>query len=440
MNGTVMLCSFDHVRTASSPFRANPEAPSFTPSGPPVTDGVPSLQLPTGRLAMLISNRATNILLVAILAAGIGIVAMLAPGVRGGPLDPPGPPSSSDGVRLPGTPIDHIPYTISTPGNYYLTRNLALATSGDGITIAADDVAIDLMGFTIAGPGVGFTGAGITGDGSFHKNVAVRGGTLAAWPGVAIFSSGIAPSRFEDLIMRKNGKGLVTDPGSTVRNIEVDDTADIAIHMFANSSIDGCVVKTATIGIIIGAASVVTRCSVSGAASGVQLGAGAHMSDCAVSSATVAAIEAGDGSVVDGCSVYVAGDGIRVSAGAQVTNCNVIYSTTAIKAYSGAVVRGCTVSQTALGIASTGALIEDNSIDSVTGAGACAITFSASGSRANANKIRGADNGICSAALANIAYQNTFDGIGIAIFVGPITSAPFDYPPLWTNPWANLGY
>lgn len=389
---------------------------------------------------MLISRRANTILLVLILAAGLAIVAMLASDARGGPLDPPGAPGSTDGVRLPGTPITSLPYTISAPGKYYLTRNLALATSGDGITIAADDVAIDLMGFTMTGPGLGFTGFGITGDGDFHKNVAVRGGTLAAWPDVAIFNSGITPSRFEDLIIRKSGKGLVTDPGSTVRNLEVAETADIAIHMFGNSRIEGCVVKTATIGIIIGVGSVVTDCAVSDAATGIEIIGGGHLSGCGVTNASVMAISAGDGAVVEGCGVYGAAQGVVLSQGAVLANCTVLSSTTAIQAASGAVVRGCAVRDTVSGITSADALIEDNSIDHVTGGGACAITFTGSGSRANGNKIRDAANGICSSAAANIAYQNTFDGIGVAIFSGPITSAPFDYPPTWTNPWANIGY
>ena len=41
---------------------------------------------------MLVSTRATNVLLILVLAVGIAIAAMLASGVRGGPLDPPGPP------------------------------------------------------------------------------------------------------------------------------------------------------------------------------------------------------------------------------------------------------------------------------------------------------------------------------------------------------------
>lgn len=44
---------------------------------------------------MLTSSRTTNILLVVILAVGVAIVAMLASGVRGGPLDPTDAPAST---------------------------------------------------------------------------------------------------------------------------------------------------------------------------------------------------------------------------------------------------------------------------------------------------------------------------------------------------------
>jgi hypothetical protein len=48
----------------------------------------------------------------------------------------------------PRTPIASLPYTISFPGSYYLTRNLTVA-SGDGITITADGVDLDLSGFSL---------------------------------------------------------------------------------------------------------------------------------------------------------------------------------------------------------------------------------------------------------------------------------------------------
>jgi hypothetical protein len=126
---------------------------------------------------------------------------------------------------------------------------VALAVSGNGITVTADDVAINLMGFTITGPGVGFTGYGITGDFSAYKNLSVRGGTLVAWPDVAIYGAGFIPSSYEDLVIRKSGKGLAADSYATARNIQLDDTADIAIDMHISSRIDGCMVRTASVGV-----------------------------------------------------------------------------------------------------------------------------------------------------------------------------------------------
>ncbi|MGH7622796.1 MAG: hypothetical protein ACREMU_10690, partial [Gemmatimonadaceae bacterium] len=83
-----------------------------------------------------------------VLAGIVSLVAIAAVAgiVHGGPLDPPGSPASTDGVLRPGTPITSIPFSITQPGNYYLTRNLTMATSGDGITITSDEVSLDLGG------------------------------------------------------------------------------------------------------------------------------------------------------------------------------------------------------------------------------------------------------------------------------------------------------
>jgi hypothetical protein len=128
---------------------------------------------------MFDSHRATNILLVLILTAGIGIVAMLASGVRAGPLDPPGAPAPSDGVREPGTPITSLPFTISQPGYYYLTHNLTSAGAGqNGITITSSRVTLDLKGFVL--DGLDETGKGITGT-NFKDEVVIRNGLVTRW-------------------------------------------------------------------------------------------------------------------------------------------------------------------------------------------------------------------------------------------------------------------
>jgi hypothetical protein len=83
-----------------------------------------------------------------------------------------------------GTKITSLPYTITNPGFYYLTSNLSYPSgTSDGITVASDDVTIDLMGFKISGPGSSSNGSGINlWDGAkAHKNVEVRNGTLNGW-------------------------------------------------------------------------------------------------------------------------------------------------------------------------------------------------------------------------------------------------------------------
>src|SRR5262245_8125019 len=78
--------------------------------------------------------RFNSVMLVLVFLALISIIGMLATDVRGGPLDPPGSPSSTDSVRLPGTPISSAPYAINASGHYYLTRDLNVTGAVVAIT------------------------------------------------------------------------------------------------------------------------------------------------------------------------------------------------------------------------------------------------------------------------------------------------------------------
>lgn len=77
-----------------------------------------------------------------------------------GPLTPPGAPAptmkSLDQVEArrpippsPDTPVSGPHYTITEPGSYYFTGNVTV-TDGPGIVIEADNVTLDLNGFTLA--------------------------------------------------------------------------------------------------------------------------------------------------------------------------------------------------------------------------------------------------------------------------------------------------
>ena len=119
--------------------------------------------------------RLNGLFLLLILGALLTLVAMFATDARGGPLDPPSAPTSTDGVRLPGTPISAVPYIISAPGRYYLTRDLTYNGTGNAIAIAEflDYVTLDLNGFTLAGfnAGTGIKALGPTPPSQFPLNI-----------------------------------------------------------------------------------------------------------------------------------------------------------------------------------------------------------------------------------------------------------------------------
>src|SRR5690242_11336971 len=82
---------------------------------------------------------------------------------------------------FPGYPI-----TISVSGSYRLTSDLRAAVSNDGIDITADNVTLDLNGFTVYGGG-GLIADGISiGD---HKNVEIKNGTVRDFTRNGVFSN-----------------------------------------------------------------------------------------------------------------------------------------------------------------------------------------------------------------------------------------------------------
>lgn len=167
--------------------------------------------------------------------------------VGAGPLEPDSPPAPTDGVRLPGTPIDSVPFTIDQPGHYYLTRNLSVA-SGAAITVNARNVSIDLGGFTLVGNEVvPTTGINVTLTGS--TRVRIENGTIRNFQ-TGIFMANSSENRIEEVRLVANATGaslgggtLLSDciiskgrygiqlygPGSGVRNCNVNSTELIGI-------------------------------------------------------------------------------------------------------------------------------------------------------------------------------------------------------------------
>ena len=83
--------------------------------------------------------------------------------VNAGDLNPPAAPTSGTMKTLdevePRTPIHQadIPLTITESGSYYLAENVSDNEWGECIIVSADDVTIDLNGFTITGSDYGYS-------------------------------------------------------------------------------------------------------------------------------------------------------------------------------------------------------------------------------------------------------------------------------------------
>jgi hypothetical protein len=79
------------------------------------------------------------------------------------------------GISAGDTP--GFPATLGQAGSYLLTSNLVVPANVDGIRVNVPDVAIDLAGFTIVGPGVPPSGTGIVASPQ-ATNVRIRNGSV----------------------------------------------------------------------------------------------------------------------------------------------------------------------------------------------------------------------------------------------------------------------
>jgi parallel beta-helix repeat protein len=100
-----------------------------------------------------------------------------------GDLEPPGPPEPTMKTLVdvePRIPIytEDLPLTITEPGSYYLAEDIY--TSGEGIKVNTESVAIDLMGHTLTGG----TGTGIE---ALNGKITVKNGTVTSWSSHGVY-------------------------------------------------------------------------------------------------------------------------------------------------------------------------------------------------------------------------------------------------------------
>ncbi len=106
------------------------------------------------------------------------------------------------------------PVTISVGGSYRLASNLVVTTAVNGIEVRANEVSIDMGGFTLAGSGVGRNGIA-----SFNRTLRVQGGNVRGFAFDGVRS--IAPNlTILEMVISTNGRyGVFADPSSTTAGI-----------------------------------------------------------------------------------------------------------------------------------------------------------------------------------------------------------------------------
>ena len=263
---------------------------------------------------------------------GIAVVASIAGVVFGGPLDPPGPPGSTQRTLIfqPAN-CAAFPITISTPGSYVLGQNITMpvACAKNGIEISAGNVTLDLGGFELRDTDVGLKG--ILVPGAFW-NLSIRNGTVSAWGSHAIDATSSANSQFEDLRLQTNGgDGLKLDggnPGHIVSRVIAIANGGSGIRGLYGTVITDCVASlNSGAGIIVGGGAIVRDCSaLDNGGNGIAVSSlgssyGTLIENNSVADNTVNGISVfGDGGTIrgntvsnnSGIGIYVGGNGNRI--------------------------------------------------------------------------------------------------------------------------------
>jgi len=144
------------------------------------------------------------------------------------------------GSRGVGTKIASLPYTISSPGFYYIDKDLS-CSGAHGITINADHVTLDLMGFSLIGPGG--TGGNYGVYMSERANVEIRNGTVRNFSGHGIGEgyTGATGHRIVNMRARDNGGSGISLGGTshTVKGCTAVGNGTTGIYASYGSTITG---------------------------------------------------------------------------------------------------------------------------------------------------------------------------------------------------------
>jgi parallel beta-helix repeat protein len=334
-------------------------------------------------------------------------------------------------------------YKITAPGSYYLTGNVAATANKNAIGIYANNVTLDLNGFTVEGI-AGNTGAVIVvaGDGSNPSgdprgNVTIKNGTVRGGGGSGVLSQiGVAGLRLSGVTARNNANiGFSIDGRVEFENCSASDNGSHGFSLGSDAIVSDCIARSnggdefrAVAGAVfancladntggsgngfnVGVGAAFTNCSALNSAldSGFSSGGGGAFTNCTARGNGGSGFRGdGDGTVFTGCTASENGaHGFAFTSSTTIFNCNAFSN----GQHGALVTNGSTVSNSAFrsnagdGIRVSGACVILNNIcHANTGAGI--LVTGASSTRIEGNTVTNNATGI-SVAGGAIVVRNT---------------------------------
>lgn len=316
-------------------------------------------------------------------------------------------------------------FIITEPGSYYLTANMLDVQTDVGILIAASDVTIDLMGFTVSGSEGAQHGIRVNGT---SDNLTIRNGTVTGFTQAGVDlaygnANGLG-SLIEHVRSNKNGFiGIYAGVGATIRGCQTLENGGSGFIVFDRGTLESCESRlNGGNGFVLQGAGTLTTCTADqNEYVGIRTNGTTTINACsATNNGKDGILTALNATVTNSNASDNQESGFVLGAGSTITNSSArANSEHGIQVAAGSAVSGCTAFSNGVhGVSAYTATVTDSTAHTN---GDDGFSIGIGGSISGCNAADNAGDGIQlsgrTTALNNTCNRNGYNGDGAGIHV-----------------------